>query len=169
AVGRECVGFAGCDIWGLRVLRIKISTAQVVLAADVVDLGHELLVCLDSGWTQIGDLAVRPVGQRNVLKEILRGRAELAGGNLVAGKGLIRGRIPDDGRDIGEVAGALLRGGNESDAGGRGGTNRRALPGAEEEQLVADDASARRHPELIALLRVLCLGEEVARIEIAVA
>jgi len=99
-----------------------------------------------------------------MLQEVLRGRAEAARGDLVAGEGLIRGWVNNDTGDIGEVAGALLLGWHEGDAGGGEGADGGALPGAEEEELVANDAAARRGAELIALLRIGRLGKEIARV-----
>src|SRR5579864_7788518 len=150
----------------MSVLGVEVTAAEMVLAGDVINLRHELLVGLVGGRSDEGELAVWTIGARNVLQEESRG---LADGDLVAGERLTRGWVLEHYGDIGEVAGTLLVGGHEGDARREGGAERGALPRAEEEQFVAKDGAAGGGAELMALLRIGRLGKVIAGIDSAVA
>lgn len=148
AIGGERVGLARGEIGRLLVLCIEISAAEMVFAADVVDLGHELLIGLHGGGTQVRDLAVGAVRQRNMLQEVLGRRAQQIGGNAIVRERSVRRRIVNDGRDIGKVSDTLLGRRDKRDAGRRGGPNGRALVGPEKEQLVFNDSAVGRSAEI---------------------
>ena len=73
------------------------------------------------------------------------------------------------GSDGGEISGQHIPRWNECRQRVGVGTLRGALVSAEKEELVAYDAAADHAAELIALQRVACGSEEVARVEVAVA
>jgi len=166
AIGGKDVAVGGRDVGIMSVLRVEVTAAEMVLAGDVIKFRHELLVGLVGRRPEERELAIRTIGARNMLQEELRGPAD---GDLVAGERLTSRWVLKDSGNIGEVAGTLLVGGHEGDAWGDGGTQSGALPGAEEEELVMNDGAARSGAELMALLRIGCLGKEIACIDSAVA
>jgi len=170
---------------GDNVLELEVVAAEVMLADVPVDLSQVLVGVLDGGRSTVFDsvCAVRGiVGERDVVEDVEGGGIErrrvdfvdvcgAAIGVELVGRGGVW--VSEDfgagtKEKIGEVAGALGRGGNLRDL-GDGRVLASALVGAEEEELALEDGSADGSAELILLERIGAVGEVVLGVHCVVA
>src|SRR5450755_2136487 len=67
-------------------IRKEVTDRELVFALNIISLEHELVVGPMLAGPQVGDLLKGSVGEGDGVQEILRDRAEPAGGNAVTGK-----------------------------------------------------------------------------------
>ena len=133
----------------------------------VVDLAHQLVVVLDERSCRKRQPPVRPVGQRNVLQEVLCDRADPVSRNLVIDERLPADRVDQLRRSRRKVASTLRFGWNELNKSFRRAVDARPLVGSEVEELALDNRAAHAATRLIPLQRVFLGCEELARVQSA--
>ena len=148
----------------LVVVGEEVTPGQLMLPYVVVDLGHQLVVVLDEGSRRKRQPPVRPVGQRNVLQEVLCDRADPVSRNLVIGERLPADRVDQLRRSRRKVASTLRFGWNELNKSFRRAVDARPLVGSEVEELALDNRAAQTATGLIPLQRVFLGCEELARV-----